>query len=466
MLADSSLVRVMVPPGVDYVSSTPAATTFGSRLDWSLGQLSPGESRSIEVTYRATQPGVIRHCASAQPAGGSSVESCVTTLVTADSLFIQMVGPNPEIPLQVGQNVQYQVTITNRGNQRLSDVVLSDRFDPGLQHSEGESPIERPLGPLDPGQSHQIGLNFQVISPGRHCHTLEATASGTKPARTSACVTAQVQPQVRPGNLTVQKTGPERAVVGERVNFLVTLRNTGESPLTNIQVVDQFDPELQPVATDPQAVNSSQNQVIWYLSRLEPGEQKTFQSTCQVLFDSQRSCSRVTVRAAGGVELTDEACLSISGQPVGANPLPGASPPVNTPPSQPDSGSFGSVSNSGIQVTLDDRGEQFKVGDQIEYLVVVRNAGQTPDSNVILTMKLPPQLRLKNYSGPVTAQTNSADWRTFGMAPIQTLRAGETVQFEIIATVEQPGEIATRAEVSSLRMLQPAVQEARSIAVP
>ena len=467
MLADSALVRVMVPPGVDLVSSLPAASTFGSRLDWSLGQMAPGESRDIEVTYRATQAGVIRHCASAQPAGGTSVESCVTTVVSADSLFIEMVGPNPEIPLEVGQNVQYQVTITNRGNQRLTDIVLSDRFDPGLRHSEGASPIERPLEPLNPGQSHQIGLNFQVVSPGRHCHTLEATASGTKPARTSACITAQVPPQVQPGVLTVKKTGPAQAIVGQQVTFQVTVQNSGQSPVTNIQIVDQFDPELRPTTTNPQAVNSSQNQVIWYLSRLEPGEQKTFQTTCQVLFDSQRSCSRVSVRAADGIEIRDEACLLISGQPVGGspNPLPGGAPPANSRPAAPSAGPVGTISNNGLQVSIDDRGEQFKVGGQVEYLVVIRNDSQSPDSNVILTVKLPPQLRLKNYSGPVTADTHSADWRTIVMAPLRTLRVGETVQFEVVATVEQAGNISTRVELSSLRMLQPVVQEARSVAV-
>ena len=186
-----------------------------------------------------------------------------------------------------------------------------------------------------------------------------------------------------------------------------------------------------------------------------------------MLFDSQRSCSRVTVRAADGIEITDEACLLISGQPVGGNPnpLPGVAPPANAQPATPPTGPAGNISNGGLQVSIDDRGEQFKVGGQIEYLIVVRNNSQSPDSNVILTVKLPPQLRLKNYSGPVTAETHSADWRTIVMAPLKTLRVGETVQFEVIATVEQSGNISTRTELSSLRMLQPVVQEARSVAV-
>ena len=97
----------------------------------------------------------------------------------------------------MGQTANYQVTVTNRGDRRLVDVLLVDRFDAGLQHREGTSPIEWPLEALEPGQSHQVGLSFLIVAPGRHCHTLEATADGTRPARTTACVTAQAPPAQR-----------------------------------------------------------------------------------------------------------------------------------------------------------------------------------------------------------------------------------------------------------------------------
>lgn len=512
MQADSSLVRVMIPPGVDLVSSTPAATTFGRRLDWNLGPMAPGESSSIELTYIATQPGVIRHCASAQPAGGTTIESCITTLVTADFFYIEMVGPNPDIPLLVGQNIQYQVTITNRGNQRLNDVILSDRFDAGLQHSEGPSPIERSIGALDPGESRQLGLTFQVVAPGRHCHTLEATASGTKPARASACITAEVQPQTPAGSLTVSKSGPQQAMVGEQITFDVTIQNTGQGTVNNIQIIDQYDPEFRPVSTNPIPANSNQNQIIWYLSKLDPGEQKTFQVTCQALYDAPNSCSRVTVQSGDGMQVNDETCIPILKQPGGAaTPIPGANipganipganisgadvPSASAPATAPgpvpgpgpgaaptaNAGQPGSTSTAppnfgtgsgtatdatGLTLSIEDRGDRFQVGNDIEYFISIRNDSQSPDTNIILTIKLPPQLRLKEYSGPTTASSNSADWRTINMAPIRSLRAGESVQYTIRATVEQAGEIATRAEVTSLRTVQATIQEARSLATP
>ena len=155
-------------------------------------------------------------------------------------------------------------------------------------------------------------------------------------------------------------------------------------------------------------------------------------------------------------------------------PGTGAAPPANagqpgsssTAPPNFGTGSGTATDATGLTLSIEDRGDRFQVGNDIEYFISIRNDSQSPDTNVILTIKLPPQLRLKEYSGPTTASSNSADWRTINMAPIRSLRAGESVQYTIRATVEQAGEIATRAEVTSFRSVQATVQEARSLATP
>ncbi len=470
------LVHATAPMGFDYVASSPPGQVSANRVDWMVVQLAPGQQQKLDVSYRVGKSGDAKLCVSAEAAGISPVENCLTAQVTADALYIEMLGPNPDVPLAVGQEANYRVTITNRGDRRLEDVLVVDRFDAGLQHREGTSPIEWPLGAIDPGQSQQLGLSFVVAAPGRHCHTLEATADGTLPARTTACVTAQ--PPLRT-ELAVRKTGPVQTIVGRQETFSVTIQNTGDVPLSNLQIVDNYDAEMRPIGANPPAASIEQNRVTWYLSQLAPGQTLTYDVTCQAVFDTPRSCHQVIVRAAGGLERTDQGCVQVgSPTPAGLPPNANALPPRLLPngvfgqasPKQPAASPVTHTasmdSSAGLELSIDGRGDQWQVGDRINYLIVIRNPTELADSDATLTVRLSPSLKLQSYSGPVNAATSSPNWRTLRMLPLRTLRAGETVQFNVIATVIQPGELLARAELTSERCPDSVAEEDSSVAIP
>jgi uncharacterized repeat protein (TIGR01451 family) len=486
LAADNVYVRAMIPTGFQVTSVSPVGQQVGGRLDWTLAQLKPGEEQVFEVSYRAAQSGTARHCVSVQSTGGAPVEDCLTTQVTSEALFLEMVGPNPDIPLRVGQDIEYQITVTNRGDRALTDVQLSDRFDPGLAHQQGAGPISWPIGRLDPGQSRQIGLAFRIVQPGRHCHSIEATATGTPPARTGACVVGQPEPR---RDLSVRKTGPDQMTEGERADFAVLVENTGEGPLSNLQIVDQYGPEFRPILASPPESSNEQNRIVWYITRLEAGERREFRVTVQALFGNvDRACTDVFVRSADGVQRTEQKCLPIRAAagggagappagtgslPAGSAPIPGGEMPPRgaapLPGSQPlaTSPSLGAATPgtpAGLELTLDARGDRWRVGDQIDYLLTVRNNRNVADNNVIVSVQLPQQVQLKNYSGPVTAGEHSSDWRSFRMVPIQTLRPGESIQFTISVGVAQSGQLTARAEVRSLRSPEGVARETVSVA--
>ena len=72
LAASDVLVRAMIPGGFELTSSSPSAQPFGSRLDWPLGQIGPGEQRVLEVSYRAAQSGTARHCVQRSGRGGTA----------------------------------------------------------------------------------------------------------------------------------------------------------------------------------------------------------------------------------------------------------------------------------------------------------------------------------------------------------------------------------------------------------
>jgi uncharacterized repeat protein (TIGR01451 family) len=192
-----------------------------------------------------------------------------------------------------------------------------------------------------------------------------------------------------------------------------------------------------------------------------------------------QACTDVFVQTADGLQRSDRKCLPIlpatpaggarSGSaapapgtrsplggtppitgapaPRGATPLPGFSIPSNPPPSRPADDRTAAA--GGLELAIDAAGDTWHVGQQIDYLVTIRNNRSVPDANVVLTVYLPPQVELRNYSGPVNADQHSDDWRSIRLVPIQTLRPGEAVRFTIRVTVTQAGQLVTRADVRS-----------------
>lgn len=502
--ATDALVRALVPPGFELISSNPPAQSFGSRLDWNVPQLAPGQPYVIDLAYRVGQVGPARHCASVQSSGSSPIENCITTQVTGEELVIVMEGPNPDVPLPVGQEVRYRVNIENHGTRTLTNILVSDQFDPGLEHAAGTGSIDQTVESLGPNQTHTLVLQFRLAQEGRHCHTVEASATGVQPARVTACVQAtqasapepepapipndrpdQPPPQDVPSDVrvTVRKTGPDQMTVGELNDFFIVVENTGDTPLTNLQVIDEYDPEFRPVGAEPPAKEYERGRVIWYLTQLSPGERQTFQVRCEAMLDVRSACSRGTVRGGDGWTRTDQRCLTILPAPAnaqgnrpndanpprtvpgtggeiprGATPWPGAddgqTPPANANPAL----------SGNLEVEIDDRAERWQIGDQIEYTILVRNARSILDSDVVVTIQLPNQVELISYDGPVTAANPSSDWRIMEMTPIQTLRPDETIKFSVLAKVISAGSMNARVVVKSLRNPEGITRQDNSLA--
>ena len=481
MASQGVTVQSMIPTGMDYVSSTPPARLFGSRLDWAVGDLGPGQRQTFEVTYRAAQSGTVQHCVTASSASGAAVEDCLTTNVTVDALFIDMVGPDETAaPVAVGEEIEYDIAIVNRGDRPLTNVVLIDRFDPGLEHSQGLSPVEWPLGNLDPGERREVGLRFRVVEPGRLCHVLEASADGVRSAQAGACVRAEESLRAE---FRVSKTGPSELVVGSEGDFFIIVENTGSQPLDNLQVLDVYDPELRPVAADPTDNRYDRDRVEWIIGRLEPGEKRTFQVTCEAVLDVEEACARAIVTATDGTQLSDDSCLVILPSPAnprdpspdrpGNNDPPPRLPFGNSDPGFPAApgrddvprsappqieedigadanGNFAPEGND-LVLSITAFGERWDVGDTIEYLVMIRNAGRDIERDVQLTVELPPELELVNY-GPIRASNPQRDnWRLLRMTPIRALRVDETLEQRIVARVIRAGQFVTRAQLQSAR---------------
>ena len=186
--ADAVSVSVTLPPGVSYRSGNPAPSVSGAMPSWQVGRLSGGETRYFDLGVDIAAAGSYSICAAAQGSGGVTARNCAAVTVGAPQLGIEIRGPTEAV---VGQDVNYIIDLTNRGQTAMSGLLVRDTFDAGLQHSVAAGAVERDFpGAIFPGETKSIGVTFRVVRPGRWCHTVQVTGPGGIAASRQACLQA------------------------------------------------------------------------------------------------------------------------------------------------------------------------------------------------------------------------------------------------------------------------------------
>ncbi len=429
-----------VPPGLAYLSSSPQAGLSTGRLDWNLGSLPARQSRAITVDYRIDAPGPKRLCFDLQSPEGRVAQACADTQVLASTLHVRIEAP---AQVQVGQNVTMQFVVSNRGTTPTGKLLVKDRFDDGLQHEVAASPIERDLESLQPGESRAIAVTFQVTKPGQLCNHLEVTGESGLRAAAQHCVTAtapgtpaQPQPAPQPGQpqpqpaqpqsaMKVSLTGPPTRRIGELAEFEIVLENTGGTELTNVRISNPYDAAMAPIkATTKYRYDRPQNELSWLIDRLPVGQAIKFQAVVSCDQTALRACSQIAVACDQGITSQDNHCLEIQPQ------VPG------------------------LRVTITDLNDFVKVGQEINYEIRVKNEGNLPHQQVMVTVTAPNELAFDPL-GIRAEVRHDIDGKTLTFHAFPEVRGNETLTYRVRTKALRPGEAMLRVRVQSDQQTQP-----------
>jgi uncharacterized repeat protein (TIGR01451 family) len=223
-------------------------------------------------------------------------------------LEVRMTNAGPE-SVAVGGFVSFDVTVTNRGESTARNILVNDRFDPGLSH-EGDTlnrhTIEyKAMRALAPNESDSVSLTFKVDRAGTLCHEVTVTADGVAPLSQRGCVTG------RAADFTVTLRGPARRVVGEMAEFDIVVKNVGEVPAANVAIVQHFTSALQAAPTSLEQERMADGSLRIVIASMAANEQRTFRTQARCVERSDRACSHADVAAAGGDPQVSETCLEI-----------------------------------------------------------------------------------------------------------------------------------------------------------
>ena len=159
--------------------------------------------------------------------GNQDVPISPNKIIPAPVISLEKVGPQYA---EIGETIDYTLTVTNNGNVTLTDVIVSD---PMIQlENDGN------IGDIAAGQSVTLSGSY-TIPDGNYPDGLKntATATGIYNSTTVSDEDSHTVQVLRTG-ISVTKTGPDTAEVGEVITYTITVTNNGDVDLHDVLVTD------------------------------------------------------------------------------------------------------------------------------------------------------------------------------------------------------------------------------------
>src|SRR5262249_16801222 len=146
------------------------AEASGEKMAWNVGVLEPGSERKIRVELQPQSECELR----GQATVTFSTSAAIKTTVVRPRLAVTMTGPENALS---GEQVAFQIQVSNPGPGAVKNLVLRDKLPAGLQHPQG-SLIEAELGTLNPGESKNVTLRTIAAAGGQQANEVIATGEG------------------------------------------------------------------------------------------------------------------------------------------------------------------------------------------------------------------------------------------------------------------------------------------------
>ena len=197
-----------------------------------LPELAVGASQVITGTYgpvsEADQPGPVHNVATADSdeTGPVSDDHDVEIEQPFEPRAALEIVKTGDAVVNIGEMIDYEITVTNIGNVDLNNVVVTD----------AKLGLNQTIALLAVGDSETINASYGPVTE----------ADGDQVVNTAVADSDETDPEeddwttvvVSTPGLAITKTGPATAEVGDTIDYEITVMNTGDVTLHNVVVTD------------------------------------------------------------------------------------------------------------------------------------------------------------------------------------------------------------------------------------
>lgn len=226
-------------------------------------------------------------------------------------------------------------------------------------------------------------------------------------------------------NIEVEQVCPERRPLGSDVEYVITVRNTGDAPATNVTLKHEVCKGLTFVrATDDGVLDAGY--VHWNFGDIEAGGSRTVTVVHKAEMIRETHCEAIVTSDTVGAETTstDSCAVEIYGIPA-------------------------------ILLEVIDLVDPIEVGEEETYEISVTNQGSIPAKNIVIKATLPEQLTFVAGEGPSEA---SADGQVVTFAPLATLAPKAKTVYRLKVMTVAVGDIRFRLDLTTDQSPEPVME--------
>ncbi|HET6403443.1 MAG TPA: choice-of-anchor P family protein [Candidatus Thermoplasmatota archaeon] len=430
-------VRDVVPPRATLVSCDGCAfegTASGSTLAWTLASLEPGAASDLRfrVALDAVFPaGVtlvpnVASVTSAENGAQTSNEAVVSVLATpALELAKGVRAPGGDVAETLdafpGDEVEFVLTVRSVGNAPASDVVVRDTVPArstlvscGGCDGAGSGELAWTLATLAPGGSVELSFRVALDAVFPAGETIVPNVATVASAQTDEQASNSVEVRVvaTPAIHLVKSVSLLEAAPGDELEYVLTVRATGDAPVTDVVVRDTVPARSTLVSCDGCTYDGTApgSTLAWDVGALTPPESATMRF--RVLLDAVFPAGTTlvpNVASASSAETGDvdsnEALVSVL-----ATPALELEKRVSTP---------GGAEGASLDAVP---------GGEVVFRLALRSTGNAPASGVALVDTVPARSTLLSCDGCAFEGTTPGSTLAWSLG---TLAPGETVEVEV-----------------------------------
>jgi uncharacterized repeat protein (TIGR01451 family) len=449
--ANNVTVLDQLAPEVTYVSSTASRGSYDPTTGiWTVGGIAVGEvlTLNINTTLNAVAiENVAQVNSSSLPDPDSTPgnnnpneddQSRTSLPILSADVSLTKVVNTPVV--NVGDNAIFTIVVRNDGPDTATGLKVSDRLPSGLAYVSAlpsQGTYDQISGVWDVGTltnaaTASLDITAQILGAGTYTNTAEVSAmnefdidstpnNGVPGEDDIASAVVQAALADLALNKTVNNFNP---VIGEIIDYTITVRNDGPSDTTGVVVREQTPAGLEYVSHTVTRGTYDPATGLWQIGALNNGESVIL---------------TLRARVAAATQLTNVAEISASDLP---DP---DSTPGNGNPNEDDIGRV-TVPTVPVDLALTKviiGTPPTNIGGNVTYGVQVVNELGTTATGVQVTDQLPAGLQ---YVSHIVSQGTYDP--VSGLWDIGTVNGGATADLTIVARVIASGAIVNVAEIS------------------
>lgn len=381
--------------------SDPPAEMQGNRLTWSVGTLAPGETRDIRVLGSAITNDCVKNCSKVS----YTIPACGFTKVVQPLLNLVKLAPSRKT---LCDDIPLTYVVKNSGTGDATNVEIVDELQGEQITAAGDNSVNIAVGTLGPGESKE----YTVMTRAKRTGTFSSKAMARADAglRAESRLPATIVSQ---SELQISKAGPDREYLGRKVNYTITLKNTGDSPATDTVLEDRVPAGVTSIiVSDGGFVEGTR--VTWHLGTVGVGQSKTV-----TISYIPTMAGTYTAKATARATCAEDAMVSVDTSIEGV---------------------------AAILLEVVDLSDPIEVGHNETYLVTVTNQGTKADTNIRINCFLEDTMKFVSASGET--QTQAADG-TVTFQPLDVLEPGDKATWKVVVQAMYAGDVRFHVTMDS-----------------